>query len=425
MRPVRRSAAHQSDRLAELVCSNSFRAADPKNAVGLLKAEMRELGSLIMASADRHSIPGGGALVVDRDGFSGEIDARIAAHPNIELKREEISSLAAVLEAGEGPVLIATGPLTSEALAREIAGLTDAQYLYFYDSIAPIVEAESVDREIVFCASRYDKGEAAYLNCPMGREEYEAFIDAMLAAEKVATKDFEKPKFFEGCLPVEVMAERGRNTLAFGPMKPVGLTDPRTGKRPHAVVQLRQDDLHASLYNMVGFQTRMKYPDQQRVFRMIPGLAKAEFARLGSMHRNTFLHSPRLLNASLQLKSEPRIHFAGQITGVEGYVESAAIGLYAGLTLSRTMAGNGVAPPPASTALGALIRHITESPDDNFQPMNVNFGLMDLPDSLRRKDRREQVVELALSEVRKFKSQFQDVAFQGDEVSARMGRAHG
>ncbi|HKX11912.1 MAG TPA: methylenetetrahydrofolate--tRNA-(uracil(54)-C(5))-methyltransferase (FADH(2)-oxidizing) TrmFO, partial [bacterium] len=281
--------------------------------------------------------------------------------------------------------------------------LTGSEQLYFYDSIAPIIDAESIDFDVVFRASRYDKGEADYLNCPMNREEYEAFVEELVKAEKVPTKDFEKPKFFEGCLPIEVMAERGRDTLAFGPMKPVGLTDPRSGKRPHAVVQLRQDDLHGSLYNMVGFQTRMKYPEQQRILRMIPGLAKAEFVRLGSMHRNTFLNSPLLLNDRLEMKSRPGLYLAGQMIGVEGYVESAAMGLYAGFSISAQLEGQALAPPSAATALGALIRHVTQASPENFQPMNVNFGLFEAPRALARKDKREELAKFALEEIRRWK----------------------
>lgn len=376
-----------------MVCSNSLRGADLKNAVGLLKEEMRRLGSLVMRSADCNAVPGGGALVVDREGFSKFITEAIRGHPLIELVNEEVTELDA---APGSPLLIATGPLTSPALAEQIARLTGSEYLYFYDSIAPIVEAESINLDIAFRASRYDKGEADYLNCPMNREEYEAFVAALVAAEKVPTKDFEQPKFFEGCLPVEVMAERGRDTLAFGPMKPVGLIDPRTGRRPHAVVQLRQDDLHATLYNMVGFQTRMKYPEQQRVFRMIPGLERAEFVRLGSMHRNTFIHSPRLLNPRLELKSHPGIYFAGQMIGVEGYVESAAMGLYSGLVLAERLAGRELPVPPPDTALGALVRHISEASEGDFQPMNVNFGLMEIPPAYRRKEKRLDLARHAL-----------------------------
>jgi methylenetetrahydrofolate--tRNA-(uracil-5-)-methyltransferase len=410
MRPGQRTPAHQSDRLAELVCSNSLRAADRQNAVGLLKEEMRVLDSLILRAADRHAIPGGGALVVDREGFSLEITRAISSHPRIQIARKEIDGLDGILGASQSPVLIATGPLTSPALAEEIARRTGADSLYFYDSIAPIVEAGSIDPAVVFRASRYDKGEAAYLNCPMTREEYEGFIDALLAAEKAELAEFDRPLFFEACLPVEVMAERGRHTLAFGPMKPVGLIDPRTGRRPFAVVQLRQDDLHASLYNMVGFQTRMKYPEQTRVFRMIPGLENARFARLGSMHRNTFLNAPRLLDDQLCLKVDPRLHFAGQMIGVEGYVESAAMGLYAGLVLSQKIVGEKTRPPDPTTALGALIRHLTQASPRDFQPMNVNFGLFVLPPGLKRKDRREALADAALHLIREFKTQFRLLA---------------
>jgi methylenetetrahydrofolate--tRNA-(uracil-5-)-methyltransferase len=393
MRPNKKSPAHQTGKFAELVCSNSLRGADLKNAVGLLKEEMRLLDSLIMEAADRHTIPGGGALVVDREGFSEYITEVIQQHPCIEVIREEFLEIPA---GGTRPLLMTTGPLTSSALAEQIAKLTQSSYLYFYDSIAPIVEADSVDASIVFRASRYDKGEADYLNCPMTREEYHAFIDAMLNAEKVATKEFDKPQFFEGCLPVEVMAERGRDTLAFGPMKPVGLVDPRTGKRPYAVVQLRQDNLHATLYNMVGFQTRMKYPDQKRVFSMIPGLAKAEFVRLGSMHRNTFINSPMLLNSELELKSHPGIFMAGQMIGVEGYVESAAMGLFAGLAIAQRLQNRKIKVPPPSTALGALIRHVTQASAKDFQPMNVNYGLFEIPENLRHKEKRLDLAQGAL-----------------------------
>lgn len=415
MRPAKKSEAHKTGDFAELVCSNSLRGADLKNAVGLLKEEMRRLGSLVMSSADRNAVPGGGALVVDREGFAKFITEAIRSHPLIEVVNEEFTTLKvganlvfALPDEGrtgpqgpkqDSPLLIATGPLTSPALAEQIARLTGSEYLYFYDSIAPIMEADSINLDIAFRASRYDKGEADYLNCPMNREEYEAFVAALLAAEKVPTKDFEQPKFFEGCLPVEVMAERGRDTLAFGPMKPVGLVDPRTGKRPHAVVQLRQDDLHASLYNMVGFQTRMKYPEQQRVFRMIPGLERAEFVRLGSMHRNTFLNAPRLLSPGLELKSHPGIYFAGQMIGVEGYVESAAMGLYAGLVLAERLAGRELSAPPPDTALGALVRHISQASEEDFQPMNVNFGLMEIPPPYRRKERRLDLARHALAQL--------------------------
>ncbi|MFO1462416.1 MAG: methylenetetrahydrofolate--tRNA-(uracil(54)-C(5))-methyltransferase (FADH(2)-oxidizing) TrmFO [bacterium] len=403
MRPQKKSAAHQTGDFAELVCSNSLRGADLKNAVGLLKEEMRRLDSLILRAADAHAVPGGGALVVDREGFAKFVTRALREHPHIEAVLDEVVELDS-LSAPGSPVLLATGPLTSPALAERLRELTGSESLYFYDSIAPIVEAESIDMEVVFRASRYDKGEADYLNCPMTREEYEAFVEALVSAEQVPTKDFEQAKFFEGCLPVEVMAERGRNTLAFGPMKPVGLVDPRSGKRPYAVVQLRQDNLHATLFNMVGFQTRMKYPEQLRVFRMIPGLEKAEFPRLGSMHRNTFIHSPSLLSPQLELKSRPGLFLAGQMIGVEGYVESAAMGLYAGMVISARLAGRELAPPPPVTALGALVRHISSAAaGQDFQPMNVNFGLFAAPPHLARKDRRLELAQHALSELARWR----------------------
>ena len=401
MRPQRRSEAHHGEKFAELVCSNSLRGADLKNAVGLLKEEMRILGSLIMSAADQNAVPGGGALVVDREGFSQFVTEKLISHSRIEVRREEVTTLEAMPQGL--PTLLATGPLTSAAMAETLKSLTGSEQLYFYDSIAPIVDAESIDFDVVFRASRYDKGEADYLNCPMNREEYEAFVAELVKADKVPTKDFEKPKFFEGCLPIEVMAERGRDTLAFGPMKPVGLFDPRSGQRPHAVVQLRQDDLHGGLYNIVGFQTRMKYPEQLRIFRMIPGLAKAEFVRLGSMHRNTFLNSPLLLSDRLEMKSRSGLYLAGQMIGVEGYVESAAMGLYAGFSLTARLEGQALKPPSAATALGALIRHVTQASPDNFQPMNVNFGLFEAPRALLRKDRREELAQFALAEIRQWK----------------------
>ncbi len=405
MRPVKNTPAHQSDKLAELVCSNSFRGADLKNAVGLLKEEMRLLDSLILRAADRHRIPGGGALVMDREGFSQEVTTAILNEPNIEVVRQEVSSLEPWLKNHkdiEKPLLIATGPLTSDSLAQELAALTGQDSLYFYDSIAPIVAADSIDRTKVFRASRYDKGTPDYLNCPLNREEYEALVAALQQAEKMPTKDFEAPKYFEACLPIEVLAERGVRSLSFGPMKPVGLIDPNTGRRPYAVVQLRQDDLHASLYNLVGFQTRMKYPDQVRIFRTIPGLENAEFVRLGSMHRNTFINAPKVLTPDLELKDHPGIFLAGQMIGVEGYVESAAMGLYAGLVISQRLRAKNLQPPPANTALGALVRHLTAASTRGFQPMNVNFGLFELPMGMQRKEQRGMVSELALECMKNF-----------------------
>ena len=380
MRPVRQTEAHRTDGLAELVCSNSFRSDDPmNNAVGLLHEEMRRCGSLILAAADRHKLPAGGALAVDRDRFSAEVSARLAADPLVEIRREEISGLP---PAEWDSVIIATGPLTSPALSEAIRRLTGEESLAFFDAIAPIVHRETIDMDKAWFQSRYDKsgpgGDGAdYINCPLDRDQYEAFIDALLAGETVEFKEWEKSTpYFEGCLPIEVMASRGRDTLRFGPMKPVGLTDPRTGRRPYAVVQLRQDNALGTLYNLVGFQTKLKYGEQLRIFRMIPGLEKAEFARLGGLHRNTFLNSPKLLDPVLRLKAEPRLRFAGQVTGVEGYVESAAIGLLAGRFAAAERLGHEPAPPPPTTALGALLRHITGGADAaTFQPMNVNFGL--------------------------------------------------
>ncbi len=375
MRPVRGTDAHQGDGLAELVCSNSFRSDDPEyNAVGLLHEEMRRLGSLVMAAADAHKLPAGGALAVDREGFSGAVTARLEAEPLIEIRREEVDGLP---PADWDSVIVATGPLTSPDLAEAVRGLTGAEDLAFFDAIAPIVYKDSVNLEAAWFQSRYDKGDGAdYINCPLDREGYEAFIDALLAGEKTEFKVWEGTPYFEGCLPIEVMAARGRDTPRFGPMKPVGLTDPRTGRRPHAVVQLRQDNALGTLYNLVGFQTKLKYADQVRVFRMIPGLEQAEFARLGGLHRNTFLNSPELLDATLRLKVLPRLRFAGQITGVEGYVESAAIGLLTGRFAAAERLGDVLSMPPVTTAHGALLGHISGGADaKTFQPMNINFGL--------------------------------------------------
>ncbi len=403
MRPQRKTPAHQGENLAELVCSNSFRGADLKNAVGLLKEEMRVLDSLILEVADRHAIPGGGALVLDREGFSEEVTLRLSSHPRLTLYREEVTSLES-LKRFQAPILLASGPLTSEALSAELRKLTDSQFLYFYDSIAPIVSAESIDREFTFSASRWGKGGGDdYLNCPLNREQYEDFVQALLDAEKVPCHEFDVPKFFEGCLPIEVMAERGRRALAFGPMKPAGLTDPRTGRWPYAVLQLRQDDLHAQLYNLVGFQTRMKYPEQKRVFSKIPALRHAEFVRLGSMHRNTFINAPALLNAHLELCEHPGIFLAGQMIGVEGYVESAAMGLYAGFSIAKRLAGASLQSPPPITALGALLRHLLQANPKGFQPMNINFGLFELPPELTKKEQRLALAERALAEIRQWK----------------------
>ncbi len=392
MRPVRGTDAHKTDGLAELVCSNSFRSDDwTANAVGLLHEEMRRANSLILAMGDRHKLPAGGALAVDRDAFSADVTAAVAHHPLITLERSEIAGLP---PDDWTSVIVATGPLTSPALAEAIGRLTGEAELAFFDALAPIVHLESIDQSIAWRQSRYDKvgpggTEADYLNCPMTREEYEAFLDALLAAEKTEFREWEGTPYFDGCLPIEVMAERGRDTLRFGPMKPVGLTDPRTGARPWAVVQLRQDNALGTLWNIVGFQTKLRHGEQTRVFRLIPGLQEAEFARLGGLHRNTYLNSPRLLDASLRLNVAPRLRFAGQITGCEGYVESAAIGLLAGRFAAAERLGRAPSIPPPTTALGALLNHITgghiesmEAGPRSFQPMNVNFGLfppLDVP----------------------------------------------
>jgi methylenetetrahydrofolate--tRNA-(uracil-5-)-methyltransferase len=388
MRPGRQTEAHQTGAFAELVCSNSFRSDDwETNAVGLLHEEMRRAGSLIMQAADAHKLPAGGALAVDRDGFAAEVSGALEAQPLIEIARGEIAGLP---PPEWDSVIVATGPLTSPALAGAIQTLTGEAELAFFDAIAPIVHHDTIDMSVCWRQSRYDKagpggGGADYINCPLDKQQYEAFIAALLAAEKTAFKEFEAATpYFEGCLPIEVMAERGAETLRYGPMKPVGLSNPhRPGTKPYAVVQLRQDNALGTLWNMVGFQTKLKHGEQVRVFRAIPGLERAEFARLGGLHRNTFLNSPKLLDASLRLKADPRLRFAGQITGVEGYVESAAIGLVAGRFAAAERLGEKLSPPPLTTAFGALLNHITgghlsadgEGTGRSFQPMNVNFGL--------------------------------------------------
>jgi len=384
MRPVRGTDAHQTDRLAELVCSNSFRADDwESSAVGLLHAEMRRCGSLILAAGDAHQVPAGGALAVDRDGFAAAVTARIEAHPLVTIAREEVAGLP---PADWDSVVVATGPLTSPALSEAILALTGEGELSFFDAIAPIVLADSIDMDVAWRQSRYDKegpggDAAAYINCPMTKDQYEAFVDALLAGPKAEFKAWEHVPYFDGCLPIEVMAERGRETLRHGPMKPVGLTNAhKPEEKAWAVVQLRQDNALGTLWNMVGFQTKLKHGAQTEVFRTIPGLEKAVFARLGGLHRNTFLNSPKLLDASLRLKADPRLRFAGQITGVEGYVESAAVGLLAGRFAAGERLGRPCAAPPSTTALGALLGHITGGHLDggkgSFQPMNINYGLL-------------------------------------------------
>ena len=384
MRPVRRTDAHQTDGLAELVCSNSFRADDwTANAVGLLHAEMRRLGSIIMSAGDAHQVPAGGALAVDRDGFSQAVTARLEAHPNVAIAREEIAGLP---PADWDSVVVATGPLTSPALADAVLELTGEGQLSFFDAIAPIVNFDTIDMGVAWRQSRYDKegpggDKAAYINCPMDKAQYEAFIDALLEGPKSEFKDWENVPYFDGCLPIEVMAERGRETLRHGPMKPVGLTNAhKPEEKAYAIVQLRQDNALGTLWNMVGFQTKLKHGAQTEIFRTIPGLEKAVFARLGGLHRNTFLNSPRLLDAQLRLKAMPRLRFAGQVTGVEGYVESAAVGLLAGRFAAAERLSRPIEAPPATTALGALIGHITgghlEGGKGSFQPMNINYGLL-------------------------------------------------
>lgn len=407
MRPLRGTDAHVTDGLAELVCSNSFRSDDwENNAVGLLHEEIRRAGSLILRAADAHKLPAGGALAVDRDGFSAAVTEALATHPRIEIRREEISDLS--LTEWQS-VIVATGPLTSPDLAEAIRALTGEESLAFFDAIAPVVHRESIDLEIAWFQSRYDKkgpgGDGAdYLNCPLDEEQYRGFIAALIAGEKTEFKEWEKSTpYFEGCLPIEVMAARGVETLRFGPMKPVGLSDPRSSKRPFAVVQLRQDNALGTLWNMVGFQTKLKHGEQARIFRTIPGLANAQFARLGGLHRNTFINSPKLLDPTLRLKAEPRLRFAGQITGVEGYVESAAIGLLAGRFASAELRGESIVPPPPTTAFGALLGHITGGADaKTFQPMNVNFGLLPPLESsarIRGGDRKKAMAHRALADL--------------------------
>lgn len=395
MRPTRKTDAHSTDHCAELVCSNSFRSDDAATtAIGLLHEEMRRCNSLIIASGDIHKVPAGAALAVDREAFSAEVTAKLQNHRNISFVREEVTELP---KADWGQVIIASGPLTSEALSKAIREQTSEEYLAFFDAIAPIVHKDSIDMSKAWFQSRYDKAGpggtgADYINCPLNKEQYYAFIDALLAGDKTEFKEWEKnTPYFEGCLPIEVMAERGRDTLCFGPMKPVGLTNPHEPEnKPHAIVQLRQDNKLGTLYNIVGFQTKLKYGAQSEIFRMIPGLENAEFARLGGIHRNTFIKSPILLDSELRLKSAPHIRFAGQVTGVEGYVESAATGLLAGRFAAAQALGQQFTPPPATTALGALLGHITGGAEASlFQPMNINFGLMPEPEGRVKKHERK------------------------------------
>jgi methylenetetrahydrofolate--tRNA-(uracil-5-)-methyltransferase len=402
MRPSRKTPAHHTDKFAELVCSNSLRANGLTNAVGVLKEEMRILRSLIIGAADLHAVPAGGALAVDRDAFSQEVTRRLKNHPLVETITEEIT------EIPDGTVVIATGPLTSPQLSEQIRTLTGEQYFYFYDAAAPIIEKDSIQMDKVYLASRYDKGEAAYLNCPLTEPQFDLFYEQLIQAETAPIKDFEKEIFFEGCMPIEVMAKRGKKTLLFGPMKPVGLIDPRTGKRPYAVVQLRQDNTAGTLFNMVGFQTHLKWGEQKRVFALIPGLEQAEIIRFGVMHRNTFINSPKLLHPTYQYRGRENLFFAGQMTGVEGYVESAASGLIAGLNAARFALGQQTFVLPKESALGSMCHYITTADANHFQPMNANFGLFPpLQQSIRdKKQKNEAIANRALDHIRQFASTY-------------------
>ncbi|MDQ0253723.1 methylenetetrahydrofolate--tRNA-(uracil-5-)-methyltransferase [Evansella vedderi] len=398
MRPKKQTPAHHTDKFAELVCSNSLRANSLTNAVGVLKEEMRILDSVIIRSADDCSVPAGGALAVDRHEFAALVTERVKNHELVTVIGDEVT------EIPEGPTVICTGPLTSESLSNQLKNLTGEEYLYFYDAAAPIIEADSIDMDKVYLKSRYDKGEAAYLNCPMTEEEFDRFYNALIEAETVPLKEFEKEMFFEGCMPIEVMAKRGRKTMLFGPMKPVGLEDPKTGKRPFAVVQLRQDNSSGTLYNIVGFQTHLKWGPQKEVLQLIPGLEKAEIVRYGVMHRNTFINSPNLLSPTYQYKDRNDLFFAGQMTGVEGYVESAAAGLVAGINASRLVKGDEPLVFPTETVIGSMAQYITNANPKNFQPMNANFGL--LPPFEQRiknkQERNEKHADRALTTIQNF-----------------------
>ena len=406
MRPLRRSPAHQTDGFAELVCSNSLRGASLENAVGVLKEEMRRLGSLIMEAADATAVPAGGALAVDRTQFSDYITAHIRSHPNITVHHEEITEIP---QTDDSIVIIASGPLTDGALSEEIARLLGNDSLYFYDAAAPLVSFASIDMSKAYRASRYGKGEAAYINCPMDEAQYEAFYTALTTAETAQAHDFEKEIFFEGCMPVEVMASRGKDTLLYGPLKPMGLEHPETGVRPHAVVQLRQDNAEGTIYNIVGFQTRLKWGAQQRVFRMIPGLENAEFLRYGVMHRNSFINAPRHLRPTFRTQTNEALFFAGQMTGVEGYVESAASGLIAGLNAVRRAADREPLVFPRETAHGALAHYITSCDPSCFQPMNNNFGLLPplehIPRRTRKPEKKRMLAERALTALARFQAE--------------------
>jgi methylenetetrahydrofolate--tRNA-(uracil-5-)-methyltransferase len=402
MRPEKSTPAHKTEKFAELVCSNSLRGAGLENAVGLLKEEMRQLNSIIMESADINRVPAGGALAVDREGFSQYITDKVKNHPNVTVINKEIETIP---QEDDAITIIASGPLTSEVLAKSIGELTGQDYFYFYDAAAPLISKESIDMSKAYRASRYGKGTADYINCPMDKEEYEKFWQELTTAELAPIKEFEKAKFFEGCMPVEEMARRGIDTLLYGPLKPVGLEDPKTGKRPYAVVQLRQDNAADSLYNIVGFQTHLKWPEQKRVFGLIPGLENAEFVRYGVMHRNTFINSPELLRPTLQYKDRDDLLFAGQMTGVEGYIESTASGLVAGVNAAYLAKGENPVIFPEQTAHGSMCKYITSAVAKHFQPMNANFGLMPpLEERIRdKKLKKQKIAERALEFLAKFK----------------------
>lgn len=400
MRPKRQTPAHQTGNLAELVCSNSLGSALPDRASGLLKNELRRLNSLLLRCADQAAVPAGGALAVDREAFAQAVENAIENHPKISLKREEVTQLP------DEPTIIATGPLTSEALAKEIENLIGQEYLYFYDALAPLVNAETINMDIAFRASRYGRGEEAdgdYINCPMNKEEYERFVEALLAGETIELRDFERddPRFFEGCLPIEQIAKRGHKSLAFGPMRPIGLNDPRTGRRPYAVVQLRQDNLAGTVYNLVGFQTNLKWPAQKEIFRLIPGLEKATFYRLGQMHRNTFINAPMLLDATMQFRHRENLWFAGQITGVEGYVGNIGTGLIAGMNAARTMQAKSPLELPQTTMMGSLCHYVAHAESRHFQPMKANFGILpELAKTLKgKRERAAAYAERALHDL--------------------------
>lgn len=401
MRPVKQTPAHHTENFAELVCTNSLRANQLTNGVGLLKEEMRQLNSIVMQAADKHNVPAGGALAVDRDSFSKAITAAVKNHPNVEVITEEVTSIPS------GLTVVATGPLTSDLLAKEIVKFTGDDGLYFYDAAAPIVAKDSLDMDKVYLKSRYDKGEAAYLNCPMTEEEFTAFHKELVNAEMAELHDFEDEKFFEGCMPIEEMASRGAKTMLFGPLKPVGLEDPKTGKEPFAVVQLRQDNAVGDLYNIVGFQTHLKWGEQKRVFSMIPGLENAHFVRYGVMHRNTYLRSPEMMTATYQTKARSDLFFAGQMTGVEGYVESAASGLYAGINAARLALGQEPVVFPTETMMGAMAHYITHASKKNFQPINANFGIVPrLKQKIRdKRERNLQLSQRALTILDAFKAE--------------------